>query len=151
VHAAHCLGNAVTQVYIDSGIWNLSKNVDKLFEMGTLERVIAEVDVSFSNSMIRAWWRVLKIGWLFINHLDNIITLRRLIEFHVNEYNQRIPHSAFDGQTPDEMYFGRSATIPDELAERRRDARRRRVEQNRRVSCSTCPRRSEETSQEVAA
>jgi len=89
--------------------------------------------------------------WLFINHLDNIVTLRRLIEFYVNERNQRMPHSASDGQTPDEMYFGRGATILDELAERRRDARRRRVEQNRRASCSTCPRRSEETSHEVAA
>jgi hypothetical protein len=74
-----------------------------------------------------------------------------LLEFYVNEYNQRMPHSAFEGQMPDEMYFGRGATIPDELAEKRRDARRRRVEQNRRESCSTCPRRSEENSHEVAA
>jgi len=46
----------VTKVYGDSGVENLNKNVDKLLEVGTLERVIAQVDVSFSNSMIEAWW-----------------------------------------------------------------------------------------------
>ena len=39
--------------------------------------------------------------WLFINHLNNIVTLRRLVEFYANGHNQRMPHSA---------------TIPDELA-----------------------------------
>jgi putative transposase len=86
-----------------------------------------------------------------MNHLDSMATLRKLIEFYVAEHNETMPHSAFDGQTPDEMYFGRGVSVPDELAERRRDARRRRVEQNQRVSCSTCPRHSEETDQEVAA
>jgi len=33
-HAAHCPGNAVTQVYMDSGVANLNKNVDKLLEVG---------------------------------------------------------------------------------------------------------------------
>jgi hypothetical protein len=56
-HAADCLGNSVTQVYIDAGVENLYKNVDKLLEVGTQERVIAQADVSFSNSMIEAWWR----------------------------------------------------------------------------------------------
>jgi len=28
-----------------------------------------------------------------------------LVEFYVREHNQVLPHSAFRGQTPDEMYF----------------------------------------------
>lgn len=72
------------------------------------------------------------------NHLDNLTTLRRLIEFYVVEHNQTIPHNAFDGQTPDEMYIGHGTTVPDELAERRRAARRRRLEVNRDATCSSC-------------
>jgi transposase InsO family protein len=118
-HAANCLGNSVAKVYMDSGVENLNKHVDNLLEVAALKRVIAQVDVSFSNSMIEAWWRVLKFGWSFVNQLDSIVTLRKLVEFYVKEHNCQMPHSAFDGQTPDGAYVGRGATIPDELAERR--------------------------------
>jgi hypothetical protein len=80
----------------------------------------ASGDVTFSNSMVESWWRSLKHGWLYINHLDSMATLRKLIEFYVAEHNQTIPHSAFDGQTPDEMYLGRGEAVPDALVRRRR-------------------------------
>jgi transposase InsO family protein len=82
-HAAKSLSSSETKVYMDSGVENLNKDVDKLLEGRTIERVIAQVDVTFSNSMIESWWRSLKHGWLFINHLDNVGTLRKLIEFSV--------------------------------------------------------------------
>ncbi len=37
---------------------NLNKDVDKLIEGGTLERIIAQIDVTFSNSLIESWWAV---------------------------------------------------------------------------------------------
>ena len=39
----------------------------------------------------------------------------------------------------DEMYFGRGEHVPDELSAQRAEARRRRVDENRRRQCSTCP------------
>jgi Integrase core domain len=57
--------------------------------------------------MIEAWWRSLKHQWLFLHSLDSVTTVRRLVEFYVQEHNRVLPHSAFRGQTPDEMYFGR--------------------------------------------
>jgi hypothetical protein len=51
-----------------------------------------------------------------------MFTLRKLIDFYVAEHNATMPHSAFRGQTPDEMHFGQGATIPDELALKRREA-----------------------------
>jgi putative transposase len=100
-HAANCLHESEAKVYMDSGVENLNREVDKLLEAGTLERVVAQIDVTFSNSLIESWWRSLKHGWLFINHLENIVTLRKLIDFYAAEHNQRMPHSAFHGQTPD--------------------------------------------------
>ena len=149
--AAAGLSESETKVYMDSGVENLNKDVDKLLEGGMLERVIAQIDVTFSNSLIESWWRSLKHQWLFINHLDNVVTLRKLIEFYVAEHNQMMPHSAFDGQTPDEMYFGRGEAVPDELAQRRREARGIRVEQNRNIACSECPRGGAAVGEDVAA
>jgi putative transposase len=72
-------------------------------------------------------------------------------EYYVSEHNERMPHSAFDGQTPDETYFGRGATIPDKLAEMRREAQRRRVEQNQRITCGDCSRRAGDANRDIAA
>jgi hypothetical protein len=64
--------------------------------------------------------------------------LRSLIQFYVVEHNSRIPHSAFRGQTPDEMYFGTGAPVPDQLARARAAARLARMEANRARRCATC-------------
>jgi len=39
------------------------------------EIVFTQIDVSASNSLIESWWRSLKHGWLFMNHLNNVATL----------------------------------------------------------------------------
>jgi putative transposase len=138
-------------VFMESGVENLNGDVAPLFDGSALHRVIAQIDVSFSNSMIEAWWRSLKHRWLYLHPLDNIATVRRLVEFYVTEHNERIPHAAFEGQTPDEIYFGRGAHIPGELAAGRRDARRDRVACNRAAACSACPRGAPSPSEHLAA
>ncbi len=45
-----------------------------------------------------------------------------------------LPHSAFKGQTPDEMYFGTGKLIPKKLEA----ARLSRLKANRALSCRTC-------------
>jgi hypothetical protein len=63
---------------------------------------------------------------------------RKLVVFYVHEHNTRLPHSAFLGQTPDEMYFGTGSHIPDELEAARQEARRARAEANRKQTCRVC-------------
>ena len=58
-------------------------------------------------------------------------TVRRLVAFYVEEHNEVLPHSAFRGQKPDEMYFETGDAVPVELATRAGDARRARGEVNR--------------------
>ncbi len=89
--------------------------------------------------MIEAWWRSLKYQWLFLHSLDSVTTLRRLVAFYVQEHNRVLPHSAFRGQTPDEMHFGTGDAIPADLTARRAAARRARVEANRSAACGPCP------------
>ena len=67
------------------------------------------------------------------------------------EHNQTMPHNAFEGQTPDEMYFGRGEAVPDELTRKRQEARRSRIEQNQDIACCNCPRAGTSASEDVAA
>ncbi len=103
-------------VLADGGVENVNRNVDELIRSGLLRRVLAMTELRFSNSMIEASWRALKHQWLFLNTLDSVETVEKLVSFYVEEHNQRRPHSEFRGQTPDEMYFGEGASVSDELA-----------------------------------
>ncbi|MFI4851229.1 MAG: hypothetical protein ACIAZJ_19110 [Gimesia chilikensis] len=48
-------------------------------------------------------------GWLSKN-MSDVITFdvleKNLVAFYVGQYNTHLPHSAFQGQTPDGMYYG---------------------------------------------
>ncbi len=120
------------------GVENVNRNVNELIHSGLLRRVLAMTELRFSNSMIEAWWRALKHQWLFLNTLDSVETVEKLVRFYVEEHNQRLPHSAFRGQTPDEMYFGEGMRVPDELESGKKAARRKRLEVNRALSCEVC-------------
>jgi putative transposase len=126
-------------VLADAGVENVNAQVDALIETGVLRRLLAFTELKFSNSMIEAWWRSLKHQWLFLHSLDSSSTVRRLVAFYVDEHNRVLPHSAFRGQTPDEMYFGTGDTMPADLASRAAAARQARVEANRSAPCATCP------------
>ena len=74
----------------------------------------------------------------FLNQLDSAACVRKLVAFYVEEHNSRLPHSAFQGQTPDEMYFGTGDEVPDRLAAGKQDARHRRLDANRAARCGVC-------------
>jgi hypothetical protein len=123
----------------DAGVENVNAQVDALIATGVLRRLLAFTELKFSNSMIEAWWRSLKHQWLFLHPLDSVATIRRLVAFYVHEHNHVLPHSAFRGQTPDEMYFGAGEAVPADLRARAATARRARMAANRSASCKACP------------
>jgi transposase InsO family protein len=94
---------APATVVADSGVENVNGAVDALLGLGRLRRVLAQVEVDFSNSMIEAFWRSMKHNWLFLNQLDTLTAVERLVSFYVTEHNSVMPHAAFNGQTPDEV------------------------------------------------
>jgi hypothetical protein len=49
-----------------------------------------------------------------------------------------IPHFVFSGQTPDEIFFGTGAKVPEELALAKGHARAARMTANRAMSCERC-------------
>ena len=95
-------------------------------------------EITFSNSLIESWWRTLKHQWLYLNTLDTVTAVRNLVAFYIDQHNTHLPHSAFRGQTPDEMYFETGNEIPRQLEAARKAAREARVKVNRNKSCSSC-------------
>jgi hypothetical protein len=63
-----------------------------------------------------------------------VAAVRRHVAFYVEEHNSEIPHSAFQGQTPDKMYFGGGDGVPDRLTA----ARELRLTRNRARQCGVC-------------
>ena len=134
--------SCAVDVYVDDGRENANSTVDPLFEDSVLKRIIAQIDVSFSNSMIEAFFSRLKHGWLFLNDLQDFATLEKLVSFYIAEHNSVLPHAAFHGQTPDEIYFSTGDAILEQIAEGKRLAREDRIIKNRSRSCDICPRSS---------
>jgi putative transposase len=126
------------KLFTDGGVENLNAIVDALIASGLIKRVLAETDVTFSNSMIEAWWRILKHNWLVLNKLDSVATVRRLAAFYIEQHNSVMPHAAFSRQTPDEMYFGTGSEVSVKLEAGREEARKRRMESNRATGCGVC-------------
>ena len=54
--------NTVPSAVMDSGVENVNTKVNELVSDGTIKRVLAQVDIAQSNSMIEAWWRQLKVS-----------------------------------------------------------------------------------------
>jgi putative transposase len=108
-----------------------------------LTRVLAQIEVTFSNSMIEAFWRSLKHSWLYLHSLDSFAAIHRLIELDVKAHNEVMPHSAFQGQPPDEVFFSIGDEVTKKLAVARKAARENRMKENRAVGCGVC---TEETS-----
>ncbi|MBL8898770.1 MAG: transposase family protein, partial [Planctomycetes bacterium] len=44
------------KLFTDGGVENFNGSVDALIASGLIKRVLAQTDVTFSNSMIEAWW-----------------------------------------------------------------------------------------------
>ena len=75
---------------------------------------------------------------MYLHNLDNTATLRRLIAFYVRAHNETMPHAAFNGQTPDEIYFGNGDAVVIDLAAARVRARQERMKANRMAACRVC-------------
>lgn len=77
--------------------------------------------------------------------------MRRLVAFYVEAHNTQIPHSAFRGQTPDEIYYGHGHDIPEQLEVAKALARAARLKANRELSCVLCEPRAKTMTQTPAA
>ena len=77
-----------------------------------IKRVLAQVEVLESNSMIEAFWRSLRHQWRYLHELDALDGIRPLVKFYVEQHNGVMPHAVFNGYTPDDMFFAVPSNVP---------------------------------------
>jgi hypothetical protein len=80
---------AAPMLMVDGGVENFNAGVDELVASGQLRRVLAQTEVSFSNSLIEAFWRTMRHQWLFLNTLDSVAAVRRHMTFYVSADHDR--------------------------------------------------------------
>jgi transposase InsO family protein len=127
----------LTVLLVDDGIENkgfVCTAIEK--QEIKLNRLVAQKDIRFSNSMIEAVNKRIKYDFLFRHQLLDFEHTERFLETAVEQYNNR-PHSALFGLTPYEVFHGRA---PDKNLFRNQmeQAKILRKAENKRLSCNSC-------------
>ena len=103
----------IITVTADSGVENVNAAVDATLLAERLHRVLAQVE-------------------------DTLERVRTLVAFFIDEHNIKMPHAAFRGQTPDEVFFGTASNLSVQLDAARAEARELRLAANRSLTCGRC-------------
>ena len=99
------------RVLTDGGTENVG-----ISEVGdVIKHVIAQVDITQSNSMVEALWRQMKHRWLYLHTLDTVEAVRKIATQYVSDVNELIPRVELGGRTPDEAYRGEVPDLEQEL------------------------------------
>ncbi len=78
---------AAPQLVADKGIENTADQVNAFLRYHeNIKRVLAQVEVTYSNSMIEAFWLSLKHRWLFLNKLDTYNAVHKLVSFYIDQH-----------------------------------------------------------------
>jgi putative transposase len=96
------------QLMTDDGSENFGPVKDFLLsaENPTLQHIIAQHDVEFSNSMIEAANKNLKYRFLYHKHIADFNSLCQYLPQAIEDYNNR-PHDVLSGLTPLEVLSGK--------------------------------------------
>jgi transposase InsO family protein len=101
-----------------------------------IRRIIAQIEVVFSNSMSEAGNKTMKYEYLFPQKPYSYDDVIRILEKAVPEFNSR-PHGQLYGLSPDDVLAGK---MPDKrlFSEKIEQARANRPEINRNQVCDVC-------------
>ena len=89
--------------------------------------------------MIEAVFRSIKHNYLFDQEIKNHKSLKKHVDFWFGEHNERIPHTAFNGETPAEKFnhtWGAEEEI--RILVKQEDAIKLRIKHNQQVFCKLC-------------
>lgn len=139
---AHAIGLGSfpeTKVIMDGGPENDNVRVLNFTTSKSLKRLIARVDIHFSNSMAESMFRSLKSNFLNTEQIRSKADLECKVDFYFNEHNDNIPKAIFKGATPKEIYLNLwSSKQADELKTGLRLAMENRRKAYHERSCIAC-------------
>jgi putative transposase len=132
----HQLG---TKVIMDGGPENNNTNVLNFITSKSLERLIARVDIHFSNSMVESLFCGLKNNFLNSEDLLSKEDVEQKIEFYFRAHNDEMPRALFKGATPREKFLNLwTEGDIEKLKSGLKAAYRNRLQTFSRSSCRAC-------------
>ena len=120
----------LAQVYMDNGTENKKEVEDFINRKDiSLKKILAIIDVDFSNSMAESINKIIKYNYLYKKNIPDSKTLKKEVDNAVNDYNNR-PHYSLYGLTPIEVHTGK---IPDYsiYKDQLLEAKKARIKENR--------------------
>ena len=128
-----CVPVQKINLIVDGGPENNNARVESVLEQLPVKKLIAGVDVTFSNSLIEAVNKILKYRYLFREPIPDLARLATAVMKAIKDYNTR-PHWALCGLTPNQVHRG---MVFDKEAYRER-IRRAGIER-RAINRQSCP------------
>ena len=132
-------GEDNTQIISDGGSENDNHEVREYLDTMKTKLTIAGIDIDFSNSMIESFFHRLKNRYLYALNLKDLRSVKKYVDFFVEEQNNKIPMLNLGGLTPFETFNGSNPSDFD-LKVNVEKMRLQRIAQNSKITaCSTCP------------
>ena len=125
------------ELITDGGSENKGAVEDFVNKPGSnIQKLIAQSDIIFSNSMVEAVNKRIKYDYLFTTNLLDIGQVKKYLLWAVDQYNNK-PHSALYGLTPSEVFSG---MLPDKnrFKPAMKQAAKKRKEINLNQQCLNC-------------
>ncbi len=127
------------KIMMDPGTENNNELVTRFISSRNFLRILARVEVHYSNSMIERLFRGLKSNYLYHQNIRNIEDLKRKANFYFIQHNNVVPLANLDGGTPVEVYKGRWTDLAkQELADEKTLAFLMRRSENLKPDCGFC-------------
>jgi len=114
----------------DHGVQMAKKTARQFFRDLEIGQLFARYQIPTDNSWIESWFRVLKYDWLRFKDYVSFDELKIILGEFVQFYNTQRYHGAIEYVTPEQRHTGADKTILAQRAERRLQARKRRLEIN---------------------
>ena len=118
----------------------MNTNIDELVKSDLISRIIAQIDVVFSNSLIESFFNQLKNRYLYYEDISSPKKLQKCVDFYVQQQNEVIPMMALNGLTPIEVYNLGFIPEKEPLVEKAmvKEAVRRRIDYRMALNCQAC-------------
>ena len=131
--------NASTEVMMDPGKENDNHQVKNFISSKNLKRVLAQVDIHFSNSMVERLFHSLKNNFLYHQNINGIEDLTRKANFYFSQHNNFIPLAIHRGGTPAEIYQSKWNAEEELKLKEGRDVALQIRKQKNMSQCEKCP------------
>ncbi len=89
--------------------------------------------------MVETLFRSIKQNYLFHQEIRSLARWKKHVDFWFKEHNEKIPHTAFNGETPSER-FQKTWTKENEIriSVRQQEAVKLRIQENLKIFCESC-------------